>query len=76
MKVESTLCVSMEGMAKFELRVDGELALKVWDGEIEDNNLGRNFNDILSIEGILKRAHKAGARGEDFILTHKEEEWV
>jgi hypothetical protein len=41
-------------------------AFHVYEGEREDNTLGRNFNDCYGIPDLLKLAHQAGAAEEPF----------
>lgn len=42
----------------------GGLSIEFIDGEPEDNNLSRNFNDCYSIVDLLKAAHELGIKGE------------
>ena len=50
--------------ASYEVLIDGETVLSVGDGEPEDNNLSRNFSDILNLENIFVKIHEAGKTGE------------
>lgn len=50
----------------YEIRIDGTRMFSVWDGEPEDNTIGRNFNDVVSIPELLRRAWEAGKAGESF----------
>lgn len=43
--------------------------LSFYDGEPEDANLNRDFNDIFSITDLLVEAHEAGKRGEDLTFV-------
>ena len=49
-----------------EVLIDGKKVFSVGDGEPEDNNLSRNFNDCYFIDGIIKQAYDAGKNGEKF----------
>lgn len=49
------------------IEIDGEKVFHVSDGEPEDANLSRDFNDVWNIPDILKRVYEAGKKGE--ILT-------
>lgn len=51
-----------------DIFIDGKKEFSVHDGEPEDNNLYRNFNDCLSIVSLLKRAYDAGKNGEELII--------
>lgn len=44
--------------------ISDALELSFFDGEPEDNNLNRNFNDCYSIENLIKKAYEAGKNGE------------
>ena len=48
-----------------EILIDSKKVFSVGDGEKEDNNLSRNFNDCYFIDNIIKQAYKAGKNGED-----------
>ena len=53
-----------DGYGSLYISIDGTKVLNFCDGEPEDNNLGRNFNDCYIIPDILKKVHEAGLRGE------------
>ena len=42
------------------------------DGEIEDNNISRNFSDIFLIKDLIKIAYNAGKNGEELEIIEKE----
>ena len=46
--------------------VDGKQELEFMDGEPEDANLRRDFNDCFSIVNLMRRAYEAGRAGEEF----------
>ncbi len=57
------------------IEIDGKSVFMVNDGEPEDANLRRDFNDCLKIPALLKQAHEAGVKGEPFeIETTKVDE--
>ncbi len=45
------------------------MLLEFWDGEPEDANINRDFNDVYSITDLMKMAYDAGKNGEDFTVT-------
>lgn len=47
------------------VEIDGKQNFCVCDGEPEDNNLYRNFNDCFKIISLLKKAYKAGKNNEE-----------
>lgn len=46
--------------------------LRFEDGEIEDNNMSRNFSDIFLIKDLIKIAYNAGKNGEELEIIEKE----
>jgi hypothetical protein len=61
---------SFTSSVKIELKTnDKNMILSFYDGEPEDNNLGRNFNDVYLISEALQLAYEAGKRGEPIITT-------
>jgi len=57
------------------IQIDEKRVFEVFDGEIEDNNLGRNFGDCYKIMGLLETVYKVGLRKEkiEFIFKQVEE---
>ena len=55
-----------------EIRIDGKKAVMFLDGEAEDANLRRDFNDCYKIPELIRKAHEAGARGEVLSVTTRE----
>lgn len=66
-----------ESLADYDYRsflrieVDGETAFEVSEGEPEDANLSRDFNDCLSIDDLMTAAYTAGCLGETLEI-----EWI
>lgn len=54
-----------------QIRINDKDVFSVYDGEPEDNNLSRNFNDCFKLAEILKMVFNAGANGESLILEEK-----
>ena len=46
--------------------IDGDPVFRVVDGEPEDANLRRDFNDCWKIIGLMRSAYDAGVKGEPF----------
>ena len=58
-----------------EIKIDGKSEFKAHDGEIEDNNLCRNFSDCFNIPELMMKAYEAGKNGEKFeVVTEEVEE--
>lgn len=55
-----------------KITIDGKERFLVWDGELEDNNLGRNFHACYRIANLLEEAYSAGKNGEDFSMEKSE----
>ena len=52
----------------YSLSIDNEDILYFADGEPEDNDMRRNFNDVYQIDEVIKVVYKAGLRGEELNL--------
>jgi len=59
-----------------KIMVDGESKFSVSDGEPEDSNIDRNFNDIYNIPELIELAFEAGKRGEIFELVNSESDEI
>jgi hypothetical protein len=57
-------CEENDYCGKFVLKIDGKKFMSFYDGEPEDSNLGRNFNDVFSIPELIQRVYDAGKSGE------------
>jgi len=74
MKIKEKITDREDGTSCIEIYINDKRVFVVYDivlyfsiinnGEIEDNNLCRNFNDCYGIVELLKEAHEAGKRGE------------
>lgn len=53
---------------KFEIFINGKEVFSVYDGEPENNNIARNFNDVYKIIDIIKMAYEAGKNGEELTI--------
>jgi len=51
-----------------QININGERVFRVADGEPEDSNLSRDFNDCYGIPNLLKKAYEAGINKEEFEL--------
>ncbi len=62
-----------------QIDVDGEEKVNFFDGEPEDANLSRDFNDAYKITDLMEMAFNAGKNGEDFtiedVIIEKGENW-
>ena len=57
-----------------EITIDGRVVFSAWDGEPEDANLSRDFNDCWSIPELMEQAYKAGIAEENFSIEYREED--
>ena len=55
-----------------EIRFNGSRVFSVYDGEPEDSNLCRDFNDCWKIPDLIEKAYKAGLAGEELEITSSE----
>lgn len=56
----------------FAIEINGKKVFQVYDGEPEDNNLCRNFNDIYKLSKILNMVYEAGKQGDNLEMETKE----
>jgi hypothetical protein len=54
------------------IEIDGIRVFEVYDGEPEDNNLGRNFGDCYTLDKLINLAHTAGKSGSELEITKVE----
>lgn len=77
MKIE-VITLSDKGMEEFDFRqmltikVDGKTVFNVMDGEPEDANLMRDFNDCLAIPELMEMAFNAGKQGDEISIERVE----
>ncbi len=50
------------------IEIDGHRHFEVNDGEPEDSNLSRDFNDCYSIIGLMEEAYKLGKEGKEVVF--------
>jgi hypothetical protein len=74
MKVKVVTTTDSEYNQSMEIYIEKHLAFSVYDGEPEDNNLGRNFEDCFSVPELMKKAYEAGKNGQKFELYYVEED--
>ncbi len=53
-----------------EIKVNGKRRFRVHDGELEDGNLARDFNDCFKITELMKEAFDSGKNGENIEFEH------
>ena len=53
-----------------EITINGKTVFSVFDGELEDANLRRDFNDCWKISDLMQLAYDAGKNGEEFEVSH------
>ena len=54
----------------FAIEINGEKVFCVYDGELEDNRLSRNFNDIYKLQEIIFKVYMAGKNGEQLKIEN------
>lgn len=59
-----------------QVEIDGKRVFNVWDGEPEDSNLGRDFNDVYRLPEVFRMIHEAGLRGESLDIETVEDDEV
>jgi len=58
----------------YSISIDGKEAFYVSDGEPEDSNLSRDFNNVYRIPDLMKIAYEAGKQGEMLEIEDREVE--
>ena len=53
-----------------EIYINGKRVFSVGDGEPEDSNLSRDFNDCWKVTDLMRQAYDAGKNGEEFMLSY------
>jgi len=53
-----------------EIYINEKKVFDVFDGEPEDSNLSRDFNDCWGVPDLLKLAYDAGINGEEFTISY------
>jgi hypothetical protein len=53
-----------------EIVVNEKTKFRFYDGEPEDANMSRDFNDVCSITSVMKQAWQAGRDGEPFEIEY------
>ena len=53
-----------------EILIDDKSVFCVYDGEPEDANLRRDFNDCIVVPDLMKMAYEAGVAGETFEIEY------
>lgn len=59
----------------YAVYVNGDRVVCFVDGEPEDANMSRDFNDVYSIPDLMKMAYEAGKNGEDWEWESLNEDW-
>ena len=53
-----------------QIKFDGKVVFEVGDGEPEDSNLSRDFNDVFLIPDMLKKVYEVGQSGEELYIIY------
>lgn len=76
--IERTSFEEDDCRSALSIRVETDRGIKsvsFRDGEPEDSNMSRGFEDVYNISGILKLAYDAGRDGEKFKVRTEDVEW-
>lgn len=75
MKIVETVMYDLDsGEGSVSLNVNDTEVFSVFDGEPEDNNLGRNFSDCNNITHLMHMAYDAGVKGEELEIEYVTDE--
>lgn len=56
----------------YQIHIDDKRVFSVHDGEPEDANLSRDFNDAYQVPDLMRQAYEAGKKGEEFEVEEVE----
>lgn len=73
MNVKVITSMDEDYQMELTIEVNGVKKFNVYDGELEDNCLSRNFNDCHNVASLMRLAYEAGVRGEEFNVETIEE---
>ena len=59
-----------ENSHAYVIQINDEERLSFFEGNCEDNNLIRNFNDVTEIPDLLELVFEAGQNGEDLRIDY------
>lgn len=75
-EIKETILLDEEEMSQhIKITRDGKRIFSVHDGEPEDNNTGRNFNDCVSVASLMQEAYDAGVAGEEWKFEYEDGVW-
>ncbi len=57
------------------IQIDGKTVFSAFDGEPEDNTLGRNFSDCYSIVDLMEQAFEASTNRESLNIAVHDVDW-
>ena len=73
--IKETVLVDDELSQHITITANSERIFFVHDGEPEDNNTGRNFQDCSSVANLLQQAYEAGRSGEEWEFEYQDGNW-
>ena len=72
---ETVLVDEDEMLQHIEITSNGKRVFCVHDGEPEDNNTGRNFQDCISVASLMQEAYEAGKAGKEWKFDYVDGVW-
>ena len=58
-----------------KIEADNGVSASFMDGETEDANISRDFNDVYQIQYLIERANQLGLEGKTVAIEHLDIPW-
>lgn len=59
----------------YKIEADNGVSASFMDGEPEDANISRDFNDVYQIQYLIERANQLGLEGKTVTIEHLDIPW-
>lgn len=59
----------------YKIEADNGVSASFMDGETEDANISRDFNDVYQIQYLIERANQLGLEGKTVAIEHLDIPW-
>lgn len=59
----------------YKIEADNGVSASFMDGDTEDANISRDFNDVYQIQYLIERANQLGLEGKTVAIEHLDIPW-
>lgn len=60
----------------YKIEADNGVSASFMDGDTEDANISRDFNDVYQIQYLIERANQLGLEGKTVTIEHLDIPWL